>query len=63
MSKILRTGKSKTVDATLSNHRKALVVELEDGTVEYFVGNSARNKNGYATLPESLVGKIVWDLT
>jgi len=56
-----RTGKISSKDATGTHFRDRLVRQLSDGTIEYHVGDSARSRDGYATLSESLVSQVVWD--
>ena len=56
-----RTGTIDTKDATLSHHRSLQVRELEDGTIEYLVGDTARSRDGWAELPRDLVKRVNWD--
>lgn len=58
-----RTGTLGTVDATRTHHSDTSVRELVDGTIEYYVGDSARARDGYATLPGDLVSQVRWDVT
>lgn len=59
---MIRTGKLPAKDATLSHHRPKLVRKLEDGTIEYLVGDSARSRDGWAALPADLAKRVTWDV-
>lgn len=57
----MRTGVIRGVDATLQHHRSIPVRESDDGTVEYFVGDTAHNRDGWAAMPLGLVAEVTWD--
>lgn len=61
MTDIKRTGTIASVDATGSVHRDLLVRELTDGSLEYLVGDSARSRDGWASMPADLKTEIRWD--
>lgn len=56
-----RTGKLRSKDATRTHYRDLLVRELDDGSTEYLVGDSARRRDGWATLPADLLRQVRWD--
>jgi hypothetical protein len=59
----MKTGTIPAVDATGQHHRQILVRENEDGTIDYLVGDSARSRDGWASLPKDLVSEIQWNKT
>lgn len=54
-----RAGRLRSIDATRSWYRDLLVRELEDGTVEYLVGDAAHSKDGWALLHNT--DDVQWD--
>lgn len=60
MSAAIRHGQIRIRD-TMSHHRSTPVRKLDDGTVEYLVGDSARTRDGWATLPGDLLRRVEWD--
>lgn len=56
-----RTGHIYSKDATLQHHTKLRVRQLDDGTIEYHVGDSAGRRDGWATMPADLVSSVTWD--
>lgn len=61
MTTSTRTGTIDAIDATGSHHRPLLVRETIDGTIEYLVGDSARSRDGWATMPNDLHTRVTWD--
>lgn len=61
MTTTIRTGTIKSMDATRSVHTTLLVRELTDGSIEYLIGDSARRRDGWATVPADVVPGIRWD--
>lgn len=59
--RLKRTGTIDSTDATRSHHRALLVRELEDGTIDYLVGDSARSRDGWAEMPRDLISRVTWD--
>ncbi len=60
MNKTTRHGTIQTKDATLSHYRSILVRELDDGTIEYLVGETAHRRDGWAEMPADLVPLVRW---
>jgi hypothetical protein len=56
-----RTGTICSMDATRTVHTTLLVRELDDGSIEYLVGDSARRKDGWAALPADFLSQVRWD--
>lgn len=56
-----RTGTIRSMDATRSVHTTLLVRELGDGSIEYMIGDSARSRDGWASVPADVVPTIQWD--
>lgn len=57
----MRTGHFTTPNATRSGFVRLLVRQLDDGSYEYLVGETAHNPNGWASLPDDLVSQVEWD--
>lgn len=58
---IKRTGTLRSMDATRTVHTTTLVRELDDGSIEYQVGASARRRDGWASVPANVQPEIRWD--
>jgi hypothetical protein len=56
-----RTGIIRSMNAARNEYTKLLVREFDDGSIEYMVGDSARRRDGWATVPTNVLPEIEWD--
>lgn len=61
MTQTKRAGTIRSMDAMRSVHTTLLVRELDDGSIEYLIGDSSRRADGWAEVPADVVPEIRWD--
>lgn len=61
MAYVTRYGRIDAIDATLAYHRQLLVREMSDGSVEYYLDNASRNRNGWSLLSPDQIARVTWD--
>lgn len=57
----MRTGRLSSRGPCNNEYRDILVRQLDDGTYEYLVGDSAVRRDGWCTLPAQELTNVRWD--